>query len=295
MIIDNYVDCEVGQTHTLWGLFDCHVDNRYSDVKLLKEDIQKIIDDPLARCVIGGDFNDMIFFGDPRFQSANLSKFLVDWHRGDDDNENANNLAKAVKEYNMSILQPLAEAGKIDAYLAGNHEINFEKRHIFNAAEDTADLLNGVQMAKHNKPVPYVGYECGMRYYFKRGISVKMIPGWVHHGWGGAPVVSGGAIQLYRAKGERHVQFGMFGHIHSKIFRTFAPLKIQGGFGKGKWMESPTVMAVCGTYLKNVPDHRNSTYAQMKGLSAAPLGAGRIYFDVKREDVGGLKVTPRIN
>ena len=64
VVIDRNLNCKVNDTITVWGIFDAHVDNRWSEANRLQRDIESILADPLARCVIGGDFNDMIFHGE---------------------------------------------------------------------------------------------------------------------------------------------------------------------------------------------------------------------------------------
>ena len=266
IVTDKRLDWHTGATYTVWGLFDVHLDSAGCDIKRLTRDIEQIKADPLARVVLGGDFNDLTnALFDPRSQRSNVPKRLSQ----EDD------YADKCIEWNCDVLSPIAD--KIDAYLTGNHEDGYARRHGTNVARITA----------HNLNVPYVGY-CGYNRYFlssgrgKRICTDGIVNGWLHHGAGGGGPVTKGAIGMTRTQTDFRYHYAMSGHIHTKIFADSVIIEPAGVYGSGKVNEVPICSAVCGTYLKTYPPGSTTTYAARSRSAPAPLGAGRVYIDMYR-------------
>lgn len=267
--VDKRLYVSPGDVVTVWGLFDCHVDDKYSNIGRLKRDIALIASDPLARVIIGGDFNNAIFWRDPRYTQDTLRRrFKED-----------QNVLKHIVDWNVELLEPIAD--KIDAYLSGNHEQNYTDRHLSDMAADTAARLG----------VPYMNY-CGMLSYFftnKHG-SVCRKDGWLHHGSGGDAPVTGGAIGLYRTFTDVDCDWHMSGHIHKKTQREFVRLTRRGKFGQGRISERNHVGKVCAPYVPNYTNEATARFSERMRHQPTPLGASRLRFHVYKDNVNGLEV-----
>lgn len=248
---------------TIWGLFDVHADSRDCDHVRLNRYITEIKNDPMARVIVGGDFNDMMFAkGDPRFAPSVLRLDLLD----------KEDPADCVVKMNADILSPIKD--RIDAYLCGNHEANYTDRHKTDVAKRTAELLG----------VPYLGY-CGfLRHYVARDktAAVRTLTGYLHHGYGAGAPVTKGAITLNRLRGMVRADYVMTGHIHTGIAIADPQLEPKGNFGNGYIHEVPFLAAVCGTMKKSLSVGPTATYAEMKGHSPAPLHPGKLNVEMKR-------------
>jgi len=260
-------------TITLWGLFDVHWDSTDCATHKLKSDIKKILADPYARVIIGGDFNNMIFERDPRYVPAGLAARL----------QGKGNKANHIVEWNMEILDQLRD--RIDLYISGNHEETFDKQHESNVAEQTAKLLG----------VPYFSYYALIRYHMrKKNGAGRITRGWVHHGFGGNAPVTAGAIPLSRVAAQNRFDWTTLGHLHQRTFREPAVFDDSGAFGSARLMEIPIAQAQCGTFSRNYSGAKASWSAQ-KGHPPARLGAARMYLDYDYVRDDGLIITPRVN
>lgn len=269
IVTDKRLDWHSGATWTIWGLYDVHLDSTGCDLKRLQRDIQTIKDDPLARVVIGGDFNDLTnALFDPRSQRSNVPVSLAQ----EDD------YADKCIEWNCDVLSPIAD--KIDVYLTGNHEDGYARRHGTNVARITAHRLN----------VPYSGY-CGyLRHFIGHKVKKRpdplvdgVINGWLHHGAGGSSPVTKGMIGVTRTQTDFRFHYAMSGHIHTRVGADSVVIEPAGNFGEGRIKEIPICSIVCGTYLKTYPEGSTTTYAARGRASPAPLGAGRVYIDMIRQ------------
>lgn len=272
-VVDIRLPVESGDTWTIWGLFDCHVDDRACYTRMLKDDIARIAADPKARVIIGGDFNNMIFAGDPRYTASGLKPFLY----------GRNDKADAVVEYNYALLEPIAN--QIDLYISGNHEEGYTKRHFTDVAKLTAKALG----------VPYHSYFAVMRYFCTDSTnSTTKSRGWVHHGFGGSAPVTKGMIALARAMEQNRFDWDMLGHLHQRTFSEVDTFDDSGGFGLGRIRQVRVAAAQNGTYARNYAGGGAASWSAQKGHRPSALGAGRMYLDMRRES-SGLVVTPRIN
>ena len=273
IVTDKRLDWQVGATYTVWGLFDVHLDSVSCELNRLKADIQAIADDPMARVIIGGDFNDLTQTGnDPRRQPSTIPKRLLD----------RDDYADACVDWNLELLTPIKD--KIDAYLCGNHEDGYERRHGSNVAKVTARLLG----------VPYVGYESYLRYFLGDGKSNVTVNGCLYHGAGGNSPVTKGMIGITRNQTNFRYDFAMSGHIHQQTFGQAAVLDVAGTFDNGRVVEKSICAAICGTYLKTYQAGTTTTYGARGRYAPAALGAGRVYIDMK-SNVNGRYAVCRIN
>ena len=269
-IIDKRMTAKAGDTITLYGLFDCHVDSKECDLKALKRDIAAIAADPNAYAILGGDFNDMIFHGDPRYAPGDLLKEIA----------TQRSPADAVIAYNLAILEPIKD--KILVYMAGNHELDFDKRHHTNVARRTADALG----------VPYGSYCCFLSLFFNgngAGHGLR-VDGYLHHGSNGGPV-TGGSIKQTRRLGDYDFNFSMTGHIHTADGKRKVRLKRVGQFGNGRIRHEAVAMASCATYKKNYmldPDGE-SGWSEQREHAPSVIGGSRVILQFNSDEGNALK------
>ena len=287
-VIDQSITCKLGDTITLWGLYDVHTDSDLCNLTRLKEDIREILADPNAYVVIGGDFNDLMQAkGDPRYVHGQTRQQFAEMA----------DFADAIFEDNIRLLKPLAEAGKIVAYLTGNHEQQFANRHGTDLAKRTALHLD----------VPFGGYCCFLRLFFRIAGKCHMLTGYLHHGYGGNPQVTGGTIQMNRDQVNVRADFFMTGHIHKKTYMGIPVQFPMGSEGNGRIRVTEIVHGIGGGY-KNTLAHGKVTWEQSLGSATAPIGAAKVLFRVRNvclppEGVTGkaaknfeqIFVEPRIN
>ena len=272
---DYRIPVSIGETITLWGMFDLHMDNSSCDTPKLKQDLQAIIDNPKAYAVCGGDTLDMMFAKfDPRAYPKMLQPHI----------EASDNPADVAVEYAVEMLKPLAETGRLIGMMIGNHEQTYCDRHKTNVIKRICSLLN----------VPYLGYECFLRLFFDYGKdgyspSVRVVRGYLHHGFGGGSPVTKGMIQLERTLGGlQNIDFVMMGHIHKQTFAQEYMRGVTGMFGKGKVAIRSMALAICGGYKFR------SDWEVSKGSRLGAIGAGRIYFDAESGG-SGMKIVTRVN
>jgi hypothetical protein len=269
VVVDKREHIEYGQTITMWGIFDAHVDDRFSNLKLLRRDIDEIKADPNSRVIIGGDFNNAVFWRDPRYTSDTLrNRFKED-----------QNVLKKIVEWNCEILDPIKD--KIAAYLSGNHEQNYTDRHLSDMAADTAAALG----------VPYMNY-CGMlsHYWETPGGSVKRTDGWLHHGAGGDAPITGGAISLHRTFADFQCDWHMSGHIHKRTKRELGRIGRKGGFGNGRLSYRPCVLCVAAPYVPNYTNESTARFSERSRHQPTPMGVSKLRFTFRRHAKDGLDV-----
>lgn len=269
--VDIRAEMELNCRMTIWGLFDAHVDNAKCDLPLLKSEIAEMAADPDARVIIGGDFNDLMFaLGDYRQLPSGLGSRL---HGVDD------KISEIVR-WNVELLEPIKD--KIDCFIYGNHESSYEKRHGVNVSALTVERLNALR--GDSPPIHFAGYGTWVRYFItvpklKKSAVSK---GWVHHGSGGDAPVTKGMINVTRTQTDfPYFDWHMSGHIHKATANNSPALDVYGGFGQGKLVARDRVAVVCGTYERNYPMGKKSTFSMEKRHSPAPLGAGKIYLTPK--------------
>lgn len=285
--VDRRIEIDKGdKVITVWGLYDCHVDNCASDISLLKRTIQVIKDDPTARVVLGGDFNDQMYApGDPRYDVNNIAPWLLRKVADMNDSKLDQPSRQAyyndlLLEFNLTLLEPIKE--KIDVVISGNHEEKFAKRHTVNVAAMTAKALG----------IAYFPYEAWLSYYISTAGSVRTSTGHVYHGASGGGPVTGGRIDMTRVVTGWRADWTMRGHNHSNDEGDTGQFERRGAFGNARTFYTPIATVNCPSFEKSyVPG--KVTYAKEKHMRPGPLGASTVYLNLEYDETG-LLVVPSI-
>ena len=234
-------------------LSDLHIGSDFQEDKFLGYR-QWILDRPNAYCVINGDILEMAV--------KNSVGDVYDTLR-----------PKEQKELAIKYLKPLAEAGKILAYLDGNHE--------HRTAKDTDE---------------YIGeYICNMlgipSVYDPDGIMMFITVGHDHikgvksricytlfmlHGWTGARRVGGKANNLEDLAKIVHADIYLASHTHQKF--VFSKRIIQPEARSKSLRYKKQLFVSAGSFLEY------SGYAVRKGYSPATLGSPRLRLSGERHD-----------
>lgn len=263
---------------TIWGLYDAHVDNAAVHLPLLKRTIKAIADDPTARVIVGGDFNDLMFgFGDPRFNLNVLSKDMLKILLKANDEQRPIYLADALVDYNVELLDPIKD--KIDAYISGNHEEVYARRHTTNIAMRTADKLGAA----------FYPDDCWVRYFVDHGSCVRTSAGHVYHGAGGNAPVTKGVVDLNRTLAGWQCDWTMRGHNHQHEGGNDVALRDKGAFGNCKSFAVPRASQICGTFERGFVAGLTN-FSRSKHMKPSPLGSACIYLNL--EYTNGLEVIP---
>jgi hypothetical protein len=294
-VVDKRIAVKIPQTITIWGLFDCHVDSNLCDHDSLRDDIAEIAANPHARVVLGGDFNDMMFNrNDPRAYAPGVHRVITDAKA-----ENRS-VPKAIAEWNLELLRPIAD--KIDVVLTGNHEQAYYDRHDSNVARDTADAINEyLQSTGSEHRCEYAGYMCFLRYFltytedgWDKPIS-RVINGFLHHGTGGGAPVTKGMIDIYRDLTKYNFHWAMRGHIHKLTASEGVKTEAHGTFGNGRVRNVPNAAIISPGYQRSYSNDATHYFSERKAHDPNPIGAGKIYMDIKGRGSDGLKVKVRWN
>lgn len=264
-VIDRRIKANAGDSLTIWGLFDCHVDSRECDLRRLKADIARIAADPNAYAVIGGDFNDMIFHGDPRYAPGDLIAEL----------QERKDAADAVVAYNCKLLEPIKD--KILVYMTGNHEDGFAKRHHTNVAYQTAQALG----------VPYGDYCCFHRMFVNEGARGLIFTGYLHHGSSGGAVTEG-SIMHARRPAMFDFDWSMTGHIHGSNGGRKCRLKAKGSFGCGVIHDQEIAQVSAASYKRNYAG-RGAGWSAQREHKPTVIGASRVIVEFYRPNGGSLR------
>ena len=235
-------------------LSDLHIGSDFDDTKYLGYR-QWILDRPNAYCVINGDILEMA--------TKNSIGDVYDTLR-----------PKEQKELAIKYLKPLAEAGKILAYLDGNHE--------HRTAKDTDE---------------YIGeYICNMlgipSVYDPDGIMMFLTVGYDHskgaksricytlfmlHGHGGGRRVGSKANALEDMQKTIHCDLFLASHTHQKL--VFSKRVIVPDTRTKTLRYRKQMYVSAGSFLEY------SGYAVRKGYNPATLGSPRLRLSGERHDI----------
>ena len=234
-------------------LSDLHIGAEFDDKKFFGYR-DWILERPNAYCVINGDVLDMA--------TKNSIGGLYDTLR-----------PKEQRKLAVKYLQPLADAGKILAYVDGNHEAR--------AAKDTDEFTGELICSMLGIPSVYdpdgaflflnVGHDRAKGE--KNRITYTMF---MLHGWSGSRMVGGKANNLESLSKSVVADIYLASHTHTKIAFSRRTLIPDTRTKTLRWKKQLFVSA--GSFLEW------SGYAIRRGYSPATLGSPRIRLDGTRHD-----------
>ena len=234
-------------------LSDLHIGSDFQEDKFLGYR-QWILDRPDAYCVINGDVLEMA----TKNSVGNTYEALR---------------PKEQKELAIKYLKPLAEAGKILAYLDGNHE--------FRVAKDTDEYPGEYICSMMGIPSVYdpdgimlflnVGWDRKQNQKSKITYTIFML-----HGWTGSRRVGGKANNLEDMAKIVHSDIYIASHTHQKF--AFSRRIIQPEARSKTLRYKKQMFVSAGSFLEY------SGYAVRKGYSPATLGSPRLRLSGERHD-----------
>lgn len=250
---------------TLYHLTDMHIGAAACDEKLLRQDIQRVADDPNAYWIGGGDYIDAIARkGDKRY----MEDTLAPWLRG------KNDVIGYQIDYVTDLLAPIAH--KCLALVKGNHEAAAEKyadRAVY--AEIVRRLAAVAKVEPKTLALGVHGFvNLSFRYVAPnsegRGWAMKI---YTHHGYGGGSLPGGHALALGRVLGDVDCDLALLGHRHvGQHIQKVTTRSLQKSIVQVQRM-GVFVPSYLGAHVTPSTDWRPvDTYAEEHGLRPTPLG-----------------------
>jgi hypothetical protein len=280
---------KAGDTFRLWSLFDVHIGELSCNMELLKRDRQRILDDPTAAVILGGDLIGAIGRKDRRHNPAVVPPEL----RG------SKVIAQRQAEYAADFFAPLAD--RIVLMTTGNHESKAADWDGFDPYRFIVRELMRArgQDVRKDKPDFAVGMSGVLRWKFRRGIGGPGSDGWtavikVHHGYGSAGVGLPGAIalKLGRALDRTSADYFMMGHLHDKVAVAKSADSItrydirpveRKAFMIPSYQRAPSPEDIADDL--GIPA---VTWQEQKGFAAKPQGAMQFLIDPAQKEMWGL-------
>lgn len=275
---------KAGDVFSIWNVSDIHLGNRGCNLEKLKDDIERIKNDPFSFWVGGGDYADYISPKDQKRWSASSidpSFTIADLGR----------LGKAQAERIRDLFDPIRH--KCFGLLMGNHETKYmgaheqEDLHSWLCTELELPNLGYcaffdvifTNYGRHKEPHlvmlnPYANGE-GTRF------SVRFF---VHHGFGGATTPSGKLNSLIKAMTQFEADVYMMGHVHDQKAQRNVRLACDADCKRITQKES--IGVITGAYLRTYTQGC-SGYGEQKGYNATPLGAVRVSICPSKKEIRG--------
>lgn len=266
-------------TFNLYLIGDMHLGAEACDEALLTKTIEEIRADPTAYVIIMGDVVDGIGItgSDKRSDSRTLAKWARAALAEDAD------IFLAERDRAVRVLSPIA--GKIIAWLAGNHETAIEKHRGFNVYWDMVSRV--CDYAGRNPADVALGYEGFIRLSFNRlkpnskpAIWTMII--YAHHGFGGGKLPGSHANNMFHLMGTYAADLHAMGHTHTMV--SVPRQIVEAGRGGQQATQYTRWGVVTGSFLKAHLEPSKSgkprnSYAQEKGLSPLPINFPIIHID----------------
>ena len=247
---------------------DAHIDNKHSDVKLLKKHLDEAVQKD-AKILINGDSLDVMQGKkDPRSSKSDLREELK-----------GSNYLDRVVDYAVEFFKPYAK--HISLIAKGNHETSINNHLETDLLRRVVDRLN----SETGSRITLGGYKNWHITHIQMGNFAYKYRIFMHHGYGGAAPVTKGKIQHSRvAEYIEGADVIWMGHTHTDYehVRTIEALN-----------NSNRIVS------KNILEIRTSTYKEEyfgvdtgwhieRGAGPKSLGGRWVEVNIKRDDKDGL-------
>lgn len=117
----------------LYGIYDAHIGSKTCREQKIKSMVHRILHDPHAYWIGGGDLCDAISSSDIRYDPSILADWLID-------RKKLNNIILEQADYAIAMLQPIAH--KCLGLIEGNHEFQIMKRGNINMHDYICNRLH---------------------------------------------------------------------------------------------------------------------------------------------------------
>lgn len=253
---------------SLWDVADIHYLNRGCFKEQLRQDIQKIKNDPYSFAFLGGDYADWISIKDKRFDPEAFDEDL----RVIDLTRLGAYTLKAILDY----LSPLT--GKWLGACMGNHE---QKYMTANSEKFIHDQLC------HELKTVNMGYSGWADIYFvhdqvKTPIAefgdkpprkfTARLRNFVHHGAGSSATAGGKINMIKRLVDMVNADLVMTSHLHEQLAKAF--VRLEPNADCSEVQQRVTMALMTGSYLRTYAPGFTG-YGEPKAYAPATLGASR--------------------
>jgi len=250
ILLEKRIKYKPGGIIKIKPIFDVHFGSKFCDVTEFKTFLRDAFTEN-TYFIGGGDLLDSIIVKDAKR-----------YRKSGDDMEGDDIIDQQIDKM-VDMLMPYKE--KIIGLCSGNHEDTITKRCSTNPMKRICKALD----------VPFLGFSCLVRLILEKegGGGIRTLVIREHHGWGGGSRTRGANITKYeRDIGKWDADIFLYGHVHQKQYDRVPRLGIGGQRGAVKLMSRPTIMCICGTYLKTFSETADPTYSEAKGFPPAEIG-----------------------
>jgi len=198
-VIRHNVPYEPGEEFTLHFLTDLHVGSAFCDESLLDSDVNKIVKNPKALWIGGGDYGDFINRSDKRHRESEIAP----WIHGVDD------VVGIQEKYILDKLSPIKD--KCLGLAKGNHEDDILDRY---ERDVYGSLVNAFTAESRKVRLGVGGFVVVCWQTLNKTRWTTTI--FVHHGSGGGLLPGGHALTLGRLPTWYDFDVALLGHRHVK-------------------------------------------------------------------------------
>lgn len=224
-------------------IFDVHMGSALFDKGAFMKYLEDV--DEHTYLLFGGDVMDSIIVTDPRYRKS-----------GDATDTDA--VIDDQVEEACKILTPFKD--RILFIGDGNHEVEVAKRHGTNPGKRLAKALG----------VPHLGESWFLKLNFSNnGGAGRSIIIYGHHGYGGGGRTEGGSLTKYsKVIAYNFADIYLFGHDHDKVFKEIPRMY----WGKTKIQARNVIVALCGSFKRNMTQDDVTTWEESKGFFPKCIG-----------------------
>jgi predicted phosphodiesterase len=230
----------------IYPIGDCHLGTVHCAETKLKAKLTEIAQDKNAYIIGMGDYADSITERDPRWNSQEIAEWVE-----------RDNIIECERKRVITLFKPVKD--KIITLLTGNHEETIHKHHNNNFTKNICEDLG----------VPYGGYSCFIRLYFRR--SSKASRQYTFHCWHGAGSAQTEGARLMRLKRlvkEMVADCYLMGHLHTITHDITDRLALRNH----KIKAIPQIATITGSWLKTYTQGSSISYAEMAGYKPSHIG-----------------------
>uniref|UniRef100_A0A6H2A1W9 Calcineurin-like phosphoesterase n=2 Tax=viral metagenome TaxID=1070528 RepID=A0A6H2A1W9_9ZZZZ len=258
----------------IWNLSDWHYGNKACALKVLKNDIDTVANDPFSFAFLGGDLAEFIDLHDPRFDPKCVpANFTI---------EDYGDLGAVLMRRVRDLAWPMK--GKLLGAVQGNHEENFMRRN------KQEGLMNWLTT---ELGIRYLGYSALIDIVFirnakfgtsrilkieeireedvvKTGRHSASFRVFIHHGFGNSLTEGGKLNTLIKCMERFQADIYTVGHVHDPSAK---PIVLVGANETcTKLTDVYRAGLITGSYLKTY-EQGCTNYGEKKGMRPVPLGA----------------------
>lgn len=253
-----------GDVFTLYPLGDIHLGSANCDRGLLRETIQEIEADPLARWGGMGDYCEWIAPNDPRWHGGGIDAGVVSLDAID-------RLGDVYVDVLVDLFRPII--GKCWWFGEGNHEETFQKYHHTDLSRRVLSALGRPDLQAGWSAITRVEFDDGQNH--RNGWRIYHAHGWQGGRQDGAKVNQARALMAY-IDADIYLQ----GHSHSRFIVAQSRLSTDPGFTR--LVAQDVYVGHTGSFLRTMQQDATG-YAERRGYPPTSLGPIKLRFRPGRD------------